>query len=170
MNVATTFFKPCLIEYKLKFKKMKKIFLAITGISLSMLTMAQEKADSNLIHQPNIETASSHDAIPFAIIGFFLLVGYFILKAVKLFFDTRLKNKIIDKGISEQLAVSILQNNSDDNKTEAIKWFFLLLGIGLGLSIIYKQLPLGIHSAAIMAFSIAASFLGYYLYLRYSKN
>lgn len=149
---------------------MKKTFLAITGISFSILTMAQEKADSILVHQPNIETASSSDAVPFAVIGFFLLVSYFILKAVKLFFDNRLKNKIIDKGISEQLAVSILQNKDDDNKKEAIKWFFLLVGIGLGLTIIYKQLPLGIHSAAIMAFSIAASFLGYYFYLRYSKN
>ena len=34
---------------------MKKTFLAITGISFSILTMAQEKADSILVHQPNIE-------------------------------------------------------------------------------------------------------------------
>ncbi|MEO8770039.1 MAG: hypothetical protein ABI402_08140 [Ferruginibacter sp.] len=149
---------------------MKKVFFTVIGISVSMLTIAQVKADSNLVHQPNIENTSLQDTVPFAVLGFFLLVGYFILKAVKLFFDNRLKNKIIDKGISEQLAVSILQNKDDDKKKEAIKWVFLLVGIGMGLSIIYKQLPLGIHSAAIMAFSIAASFLGYYLYLKYSKN
>ncbi len=170
MNVATTFSNHCLIEYQLKSKKMKKIFLTFTAVSASLFSMAQEKIDSNLLHQPNKDTVSSQDAIPFAVLGLFLLIGYFILKAVKLFFDTRLKNKIIDKGVSEQLAVSILQNNSDDNKTEAIKWFFLLSGIGLGLFIISKQPVLSIDSAAIMAFSLAASFMGYYLYLRYSKN
>ena len=42
--------------------------------------MAQEKIDSNLMHQPNQSTVSSEDAIPFAILGLFLLIGYFILR------------------------------------------------------------------------------------------
>jgi hypothetical protein len=149
---------------------MKKVCVTFSVVSPSLLSMAQEKVDSSLMHQPNKVNITIDDAVPFAILALFLLIGYFILKAVKLFLDTRLKNKIIDKGVSEQLAVSILQKNSDDNKTEAIKWFFLLAGIGLGLSIVSTQSTLSINSAAIMAFSLAASFMGYYLYLRYSKK
>ena len=149
---------------------MKRILLTLITVSACLFSMAQEKGDSNLMHQPNVSTVSSEHAIPFAVLGLFLLIGYFSLKAVKLFLDTRLKNKIIDKGVSEQLAVSILQNNNDDNKIEAIKWFLLLSGIGLALLIISMQTVLSIGSAAIMALCLAASFMGYYLYLRYSKK
>jgi len=45
-----------------------------------------------------------------------------------------------------------------------------LTGIGLGLTIINYTLPLGIHSFAIIAFSIAASFLGYFLFLKQDEK
>ncbi|SRR5258706_12810727 len=94
----------------------------------------------------------------------------FILTIMKRVFEYRLKNKVIDKGISENIISSILQKNDGEDKHINIKWFALLTGVGAGLTIVYYTQPLGIHSLAIMAFSVALGFLGYFFYLKQSGN
>lgn len=101
------------------------------------------------------------------VVGLFMI---FILSILKRIMDYRLKNRIVEKGIPENIASSILQTNPKENRNTNIKWFALLTGIGAGLTIIYYTLPLGIHSLAIMAFCIAASFLGYYFFLKQSER
>ena len=99
--------------------------------------------------------------------GLFML---FILAILKRILDNRLKNKIIDKGIPENIVSSILQTNPKEDRNLNIKWFAILTGLGIGLTIINYTLPLGFHSLAIMAFSIAVSFLGYYLFAKKYDN
>jgi len=94
----------------------------------------------------------------------------FILSIIKLILEQRLKNKIVDKGVPESLASSILQKNIGESIHANIKWFALLTGLGAGLIIVNYTLPLGIHSLAIMSLSIALSFLGYFLYLKKCGN
>lgn len=101
------------------------------------------------------------------VLGLFMI---FILSILKRIMDYRLKNRIVEKGIPENIASSILQTNPKENRNTNIKWFALLAGIGAGLTIIYYTLPLGIHSLAIMAFCIAAGFLGYYFFLKQSEK
>jgi len=92
---------------------------------------------------------------------------YFIINIMKRIFEHRLKNKIVDKGISENIAQSILATQKpEDNRYANVKWFAILAGIGLGLTGVNYTQPLGFHSLAIMAFSISLSFLGYYLFTR----
>ena len=50
------------------------------------------------------------------------------------------------------------------------KWFAMLAGTGVGLTLVNYTMPLGVHSIAIMSFSIAASFLGYYLFIRKTRE
>jgi hypothetical protein len=76
----------------------------------------------------------------------------------------------VEKGIPENIASSILQTSPNENRNINIKWFALLTGLATGLTIIYYTLPLGIHSLAIMAFCIAAGFLGYYFFLKRSDK
>jgi len=98
------------------------------------------------------------------VVGMFM---YFIINIMKRIFEYRLKNKIVDKGISENIAQSILATQiPEDNKYANVKWFAILAGIGLGLTGVNYTQPLGFHSLAIMAFSISLSFLGYYLFTR----
>lgn len=99
--------------------------------------------------------------------GLFMI---FILAIIKRIMDYRIKNKIVEKGIPENIASSILQTSPKENRNTNIKWFALLAGTGTGLTIIYYTLPLGIHSLAIMAFCISASFLGYYFFLKQSEK
>ena len=98
------------------------------------------------------------------VIFIILLVMYFLQTILRKLLEHKLKNKILDKGISETLVSAVLQ--TDDNKHANIKWFTILMGVGIGLLIVNYSLPLGVHSFAIMAFSIALSFLTYHLYLQ----
>ncbi|KIC93121.1 hypothetical protein [Flavihumibacter solisilvae] len=100
-------------------------------------------------------------------VGLFMI---FILSIINRIMDYRLKNKIVEKGIPENLVSSILQTSPKENRNINIKWFSLLMGISLGLLIVYNTLPLGIHSLAIIAFCVATSFLGYYFFLKQSEK
>lgn len=101
------------------------------------------------------------------VVGMFML---FILAIMKYIINYRLKNKIVEKGVPDHIATSILQTDPKGNRNANIKWFVLLTGIGVGLTIVYYTLPLDIHSLAIMAFCIGASFLGYFLFLKYTEK
>lgn len=87
------------------------------------------------------------------------------LTFIKWLLDYRLKNKLIEKGAPDHVVSQILQPIISDNKNATIKWFALLMGLGTGLSFVNYYQPLGIHSLAIMSFSLAASLLGYYFYI-----
>ena len=100
--------------------------------------------------------------------GMFML---FIINIMKRIFEHRLKNKIVDKGISENIAHSILDTRTaEDNKNANIKWFSILAGIGIGLIGVNYTQPLSFHSLAIMSFSISLSFLGYYFFTRKTEK
>ena len=101
------------------------------------------------------------------VVGMFML---FILAIMKYIINYRLKNKIVEKGVPEHIATSILQIDPKGNRNANIKWFAILTGVGVGLTIVYYTLPLDIHSLAIMAFCIGASFLGYFLFLKYAEK
>ena len=97
------------------------------------------------------------------------LIITFIITIIKSILDFRLKSKMVDKGVSDTVVEQFLQPQNRDAKTQAIKAFLILAGIGVGLTAISFTIPIGIHSFAIMAFSIALSFLGYFLYIRKSE-
>ncbi|MDC1162050.1 hypothetical protein OAT18_01270 [Tenacibaculum sp.] len=95
-----------------------------------------------------------------------ILVMKFIITILKKMLDHKLKNKIIDKGISENLASTILQPESNSEIHSSIKWFSLLTAAGIGLFITNQYLPLGLHSIGIVSVSIAIGFLAYSLYIK----
>ncbi|MBS1948177.1 MAG: hypothetical protein JST47_10455 [Bacteroidetes bacterium] len=103
------------------------------------------------------------------LIGIFLFTSFF-LAIFRLFLDGRIKKRMIEKGVSENIVEQFLQPTKTDNKGVAIKWFLIMACTGIGLFIINATLPLGIHSVAIMALSISAGFLGYYLFIRKSEK
>jgi hypothetical protein len=74
--------------------------------------------------------------------------------------------KMIDKGVSDKVVEQFLKPNRKDVKSQAIKWFLVLAGIGVGLTFTSIFLPVGVHSVAIMAFSLGLSFFVYYTYLK----
>jgi hypothetical protein len=104
------------------------------------------------------------------ILIFFAIIGIFVIAFMRVTFDHRLKAKMIEKGVSENLAAQFLRSNTRNMKNEAIKWFCIFTGLGTGLLIVNLFQPYGLHSLAILSFSIAAGFLGYYLFSRRSEK
>ncbi len=142
---------------------MKKFTTFITAIAIATTANAQSDANPHMAgHNGILEIIGT--------IGLVAIVMFSILQMLKYLLDYRLKNKIIDKGISEELASSLLHVDPNESKNVNIKWFAILAGIGTALTIIYFTLPLGVHSLAIMAFCISASFLGYYFFLRKARK
>jgi hypothetical protein len=103
-----------------------------------------------------------------AIFVLYLMIT-FILAIIKTILDFRLKSRMVDKGVSDKVVEQFLQPQNRDAKTQAIKAFLILAGIGVGLTAINFTSPIGIHSFAIMAFSIALSFLGYFYFIKRSE-
>ena len=101
-----------------------------------------------------------------AVIFVVILFMVFIVNLLKIFLENRMKHKIIDKGVSESAASSLLQTTPKNDQLTTIKWVCILAGIGGGLMIVNYTQPLGIHSLATMAFSISLSFLAYYFFAK----
>ena len=99
-----------------------------------------------------------------------ILVMAFILLTLKRIFDFRLKNKIVDNGIPENIIASILQTTPKEDGNVNIKWFSILAGLGIALIFIYYTQPLGIHSLAIMSLCLSISFLGYYFFNKHTEK
>ena len=107
--------------------------------------------------------------IPASLLAVYL-VSLFLLKVIKGILNYRLKLKMIEKDVSNDIVKQFLQPDKNETKQQAIKWFIILTGIGIGLTIISFAPPFGIYSSAIMIFSIAFGFLAYYFYLRQSEK
>ena len=137
---------------------MKKISVLTSAILLSFVSNAHDGSYLQF-NQEIFEVCAT-----IFVVGMFML---FFITIMKKIFEQRLKNKIVDKGISESVAQSILETkNTEENKYANVKWFAILAGIGIGLTGVNYTQPLGFHSLAIMAFSISLSFIGYYLFIR----
>jgi len=141
---------------------MKKVNMLVALVLAASPVFAQGN-DQNPLYQPEMLRI----IFTIAVVIVFMV---FILAIMKLSLTHRLKNKIVDKGLSENIAASILQTNPHEDRNSNIKWFMLMAGLGAGLLIVNYTQPLGIHSLAIMSFSISASFLGYDLFTRYARR
>jgi hypothetical protein len=141
---------------------MKKITTIATIMLASLAAHAQNVQDDSkaIIDKDFMRELLTNSGV---LIGIFLFTTFF-LTIIRSFLDSRLKNKLIDKGASENVVNQLLQPLKKDSKLEPLKWFSILSGIGLGLALIGAFQPLGIHSLAIMSFSLAAGFLAYYFF------
>jgi len=91
------------------------------------------------------------------------IITYLILEILQRNLDYRLKSKIVDAGTQEGIVNHLLVNKKRDNRKVILQWTCVLLSIGAGLSIINFARPFGLHSIAIMAFSLGGGLLAYYL-------
>ena len=142
---------------------MKKLF--ITGIIMT-ITIAASAQDNNF--DPFRDRQFIFDSVNIcAVLAVIYLVCNFILRIVKHSLEYKLKNRIIDKGTTEPVVAQILQPESNKEKRNyLLQWFFILVAIGLGFSMMALSRPFGLHSLAIMAFCVAAGFGGYYFFTR----
>ena len=140
---------------------MKKIITLFTLILTSLIGNAEgvyKLQDGKEISRQLID-------IPASILAVYI-VSIFLINIIKGILNYRLKYKMIDKGISEDIIKLLLQPDQNDTKNQTIKSFFILAGLGIGITITGFFQPFGIHSAAIIIFSLSLSFLAYYFYIK----
>lgn len=137
---------------------------------ISLLTTIQAFAQYNSISDTkssSVEPLASEPIagiiLPILLIGFLIFMFVFL---VRYFLEYRFKNKLIDRGMAEQLSTYLLSKNEQEKQNETIKLAILFCGIGAGLTMTYLTTPINIHSLAIMAFSIGLSYFAYFFYLR----
>jgi len=105
-----------------------------------------------------------------AIVTVIYLISNFFLSIIRMFLDYKLKNRMLDKGASENIIHQFLQPQKKDSRITAIKWAIVVGGIGLGFTLMLLFPPFGIHSVMIMSFCISLSFLCYYYFIRKTET
>jgi hypothetical protein len=94
------------------------------------------------------------------------LIMRFILTISKMVMDHRVKNKLLEKEVPENLVIQYLQPANKGPRNETIKWVTIFLSIGIGLLLVSWSEPFGLHSLAIMSFSVAGGFWAYNYFTR----
>ena len=144
---------------------MKKIITLFTLILTSLIGNAEgvyKLQDGKEISRQLID-------IPASILAVYI-VSIFLINIIKGILNYRLKYKMIDKGISEDMIKLLLQPDQNDTKNQTIKSFFILAGLGIGITITGFFQPFGIHSVVILIFSLSLSFLAYYFYIKRTQK
>lgn len=134
-------------------------------IALLSLTSIGLHAEGVYKLQNGTEISRQIIDIPASILAVYI-VSIFLINIIKAILSFVLKTKMINKGVSDQMINQLLQPDKNEDKKDALKSFFILMGIGAGIAINIFFLPIGIHSLVIILFCMAFSFLAYYYYLR----
>jgi len=137
---------------------MKKLITVIPALLIFAAARAQDK--SGLLIDQGFLVDTFHIA---STIFLLYLCFNFVLELLQRNLDHRIKSKAIAAGASETMVSRLLARKKKDIRRGTLAWVCVLLAIGLGLSIINLTLPFGLHSVAIMAFSIGAGLLAFYL-------
>ena len=139
---------------------MKKIIIILVLLTLHTFAHASDDHlqlnDGTLIPSSLVRTA--------IIVLLFSVASSFLLTLIRMVMDFRLKQKMIDRGLLGVEANTFLNTNRE-NREYAVKWCLLLVGTGIGLTVI-STFTFGWLSVAVLAFSIALSFLAYHYYLK----
>jgi hypothetical protein len=146
--------------------KMKKLVMSIIFPLAAVQAFAQTNAtaaDHSTAGEPATRLPIGEIILPILFMSFLVIM---LITLIKYFLDYRLKNKLIERGMAEQLSAYSAGKNDAEKKNEAVKLAIIFCGLGTGLIITYLTAPVHLHSLAIMAFSIGLSYLAYFFYLR----
>ncbi|GGH32536.1 hypothetical protein ACN9ML_10850 [Dyadobacter endophyticus] len=94
----------------------------------------------------------------------FILV--FLLELTNRYFQYRLREKVLESGVTEQLAALLLKSDRRENLQACIKWLAIFLGLALGFTIIALTNPPVWAALAALSLCLSVSFMGYYIFLK----
>ena len=138
---------------------MKKIFTTAFILFAAFAAKAQDNFDPLKDRQLYFEVLN----ICAVLTGMYLIASL-IQRLLKNYYSYRIRNRMLDKGTEEAVVREILQPDKKDNKNQTLQWFCMLSAVGAGLMLVNWIRPFGLHSLAILAFSVAAGFGAYYYF------
>jgi hypothetical protein len=134
---------------------MKKLLILFLLINASISANAQGKFDFSTDRELMFDAL--HSIV--AVIALYISVA-FILSLIRLWMNYQLRKKLLENEASADIITQILLNKSEN--LNPLKWFIILVFIGIGLLIISFLGPLDMLSVIIMTLCIAFGFLSYY--------
>jgi hypothetical protein len=144
---------------------MKKAIIAAAILTSTFVANAQDK------QEPLIDRELVFDVVHIcAVVLIIYLVSSFILQLIRQNLDYRLKSKIIEKQTDENVVAQLVPADKTNPVNSILQWFCTLMGVAIGFLIMTFTQPFGLHSLAIMAFSVAAGLGIYYFFTRRNKN
>ena len=144
---------------------MKKAIIAVAMLTSAIAANAEDK------QEPLIDREMIFDLVHIcAVVLVIYLISSFILQLIRQNLDYRLKSKIIEKQPTENVVGQLVPADKTNSVNIVLQWFCTLLGIAIGFLIMTFTQPFGLHSLAIMAFSVAAGLGIYYLFTSRNKN
>ncbi|HWK05873.1 MAG TPA: hypothetical protein VNS58_19665 [Puia sp.] len=145
---------------------MKKTIIIAAVIFASFAANAENNAA-----EPIIDRSLVFDVVNIcAVLLVVYVITQFLLRLFRQIFEYRLKHKMVEKQTPPDVVELLLKPGVQNSKSYILQWLFILSGIGIGFTILNFTRPFGLHSLAIMAFSIASGFLGYYLFDKPANN
>ena len=96
---------------------MKKAFTLFTTFSLPLISLAQVSQDN---YQREFDKSIFNVCATIFLVVLFMVL---ILTVMKRILEHRIKNKIVDKGIPEDLASALLESEPLDRGNVNIRWF-----------------------------------------------
>lgn len=146
---------------------MKKAIIAAVMLTSTIVANAKDRDNQ----EPLIDREMIFDLVHIcAVVLIIYLISSFILQLIRQNLDYRLKSKIVEKGTAENIVGQLVQPDKTNPANTILQWFCTLVGIATGFLIMTFTQPFGLHSLAIMAFSVAAGLGIYYLFTRHNKN
>jgi hypothetical protein len=143
---------------------MKKALLVIAMLGGSLVTFAQDKPE------PLVSRELIFDVVHIcSVIVIIYLISSFIVQLVRRNFDFRLKSRILEKQPGEEIVSKLVEPDKTNPRQTLLQWVCALLGVGVGFTLMNFNQPFGLHSLAIMAFSVAGG-LGLYYILTKRNN
>ncbi|HXB31646.1 MAG TPA: hypothetical protein VNW49_17615, partial [Puia sp.] len=146
---------------------MKKISLTMVVSLLAIVTQAQQRENFDPFKDRDFLFDVLH--IGTMLIAIYLIAS-FILQIFKAGMTARIKNRMLDKGTEENIVKELLQPDKKENKNYILQWFFIMVAIGVAFLLLMLTSPFGLHSLAIIAFSIAAGFGAYYYFTKHNED
>ena len=144
---------------------MKKAIIAAAMLTSTIVANAEDK------QEPLITREVIFDLVHIcAVVLIIYLISSFILQLIRQNLDYRLKSKIIEKGTAENVVGQLMPADKTNPVNTILQWFCTLLGVAIGFLVMTFTQPFGLHSLAIMAFSVAAGLGIYYFFTRRNKN
>ena len=144
---------------------MKKALFIFVALSASIAAYAEDKPE------PLINREFIFDLIHIiAMLLVIYLISSFILQLVRSNFDFRLKSKIVERQTEENIVGHLVQPDKTSPLNTVMQWICALAGVGVGFMFIEFTRPFGLHSLAIMAFSVAGGLGLYYYFVQRTKK
>jgi hypothetical protein len=146
---------------------MKKISLTVALFLVAIVSQAQGHENFEPFRDRDFLFDVLH--ISTMLIAIYIIAS-FILQIFKAGMTARIKNRILDKGTEENIVKELLLPDKKENKNYILQWFFIMVAIGVAFLLLMLTSPFGLHSLAIIAFSIAAGFGAYYYFTKHNEN